>query len=87
MEKVKENLILSQLKLDVETFRYTLFFYKQHSYKQGQAKIGKKIKQKPGNILRLNFRYLKIICFLHPHNHPKIIGDTLKMCKKEVRLF
>ena len=38
-----------------------------------------KIKQKLSNTLRLNFRYLKIICFLHLHYHPKII-DILKKC-------
>ena len=34
-----------------------------------------KNKQKLSN--NLNFRYLKIICFLHPRYHPKIIGDNL----------
>ena len=32
--------------------------------------------------LRLIFRYLKIICFLHPRYHPKIIGDILKNVQK-----
>ena len=41
-----------------------------------------KIKQKLSNTLRLDFRYLQIIRFLHPRYHPKIIGDILKMCKK-----
>ena len=47
----------------------TASFYKQHFYEQLQAKIGKKIKQR----LWLKFRYLKIILFLHPGYHPKII--------------
>ena len=41
------------------------FFYKQHFYKQRLAEIGKKIKQKLSNTLRLNFCSLKIIRFLH----------------------
>ena len=57
-------------------------FYKQHFYKQRQAEIGKKIKHKLSNTLRLNFRYLKIIRFLHPRYHPKIIGDNLKIVQK-----
>ena len=32
----------------------------------------------------LTFCYLKIICFLHPRCHPKVIGDILKI---QVRLF
>ena len=56
----------------------TRLFYKQYFYKQRQAEIGKKNKQKLSNTLRLNFRYLKIICFLYKRYHPKIIGDTLK---------
>ena len=58
------------------------FFYKQHFYKQRQAEIGKKIKQKLSNTLRLNFCYLKIIRFLYPRYHPKIIGNTLKNVQK-----
>ena len=38
-----------------------------------------KIKQKLSNTLWLNFCYLKIIYFLHPCYHPKIIGDVLNM--------
>ena len=37
-----------------------------------------KIKQKLSNALRLNFCFLKIICFIHPSYHPKIAGDILK---------
>ena len=33
-----------------------------------------------GDTLRLNFCYLKIIHFLHPRYHSKIIGDILKKC-------
>ena len=39
-----------------------------------------KIKPKLFNILRLNF--LKIISFLHPRYHPKIIGHILKSVQK-----
>ena len=46
----------------------TCFFHKQH-----QAEIGEKIKQKPSNTLRLNFCYFKIIRFLRPCYHPKLI--------------
>ena len=49
---------------------YTLFFNKQHFYKQCQGEIGKKIKQMLSNTLRLNFFYLKIIVILHPRYHP-----------------
>ena len=65
-------------------FLYTLFLYKQYFYKQRQAEIGKKVKQKLGNTLRLNFRYLEIIRFLHPRYHQKIMRDILE---KHVRLF
>ena len=51
-------------------------------YKQRQARIGKTIKQKLTNALTLNFRYLKIIRFLHPCYHPKIIGDIFKNVQK-----
>ena len=32
--------------------------------------------------LRLNFRYLKIIHFLHPRYYPKIVGHILKNKQK-----
>ena len=41
------------------------FFYKQRQ----AGKIGRKIKQKLSNTLRLNFCYLKFIRFLHPRYH------------------
>ena len=65
----------------VNYLKYTLF-YKQHSYKQRQAEIGKKLKQKPSNALRLNFYFLKTIRFLHSRYCPKILGDILKKCAK-----
>ena len=38
--------------------------------------------------MRLNFCYLKIIRFLHPRYHPKIIGNIIKNApKKHVCLF
>ena len=58
------------------------FFYKQHFYKQRQAEINKKNKQKLSNTLRLNFPYLKIIRFLHSRYHPKIVEDILKNVQK-----
>ena len=57
-------------------------FYKQHFYKQRRVETGKKIKQKLSNTLRLNLSYLKIIRFLYPLYHPKIIGDIQKKCTK-----
>ena len=49
-------------------------FFKQHLYKLS-------------NTLRLNFRYVKIIRFLHPRYNPRILRDTLKNVQKQVRLF
>ena len=49
-------------------------FFKQHLYKLS-------------NMLRLNFRYVKIIRFLHPRYNPRILRDTLKNVQKHVRLF
>ena len=60
------------------------FLYKQHFYKQHQTEIGKKIKQRLSNTLRLNFCYLKIICFRHPRYHPKRIGHILKNIQKSL---
>ena len=45
-----------------------------------------KNKQKLSNTLMLNFRYLKIIGFLHPRYYPKKIWDILKNVQK-VRLL
>ena len=45
-----------------------------------------KIKQKLSNTLRLNFCYLKIMRFVHPGYHSKIIGD-IKNVQKQVPLF
>ena len=41
-----------------------------------------KNKQKLNNTLALNFRYLKIICFLHRSYHSTVIGDILKNVQK-----
>ena len=67
-----------------QVFEYAAyaFLYKQHFYKQHQAEIGKKIEQRLSNTLRLNFCYLKIICFLHPRYHPKTLGHILKHVQK-----
>ena len=67
------SVIIFPLHVDINAF----FLYKRHFWKQRQAEIGKKSKQKLSNTLRLNFCYLKIFRFLHPHHHPKII-DVLK---------
>ena len=32
--------------------------------------------------MRLNFRNLKIICFTHLRNRPKMVGDILKNVQK-----
>ena len=58
------------------------FFYKQQFYKQCQAEIDKKNKQKLRNTMRLNFLYLKIIRFLHPRYQAKIIEEILKNVQK-----
>ena len=42
---------------------------------------------KAKQILKLNFCYLKIICFLYPRYHPKIILDILKKYKKQTLQF
>ena len=66
----------------LKRFSLHAFFYKQHFYKQRQAKIGKKkIKQMLSNTLRAKFCYLKIIHILHPHYHLKIIKHILKIRK------
>ena len=40
-----------------------------------------------GNILRVNFSYLKIIHILHPLYHPKILGLILKNKQKSQFVF
>ena len=80
---------------DVINERVTRFFiYKQQFYRQRQAEIVKKIKQKLSNTLELNLClcYLKIFRFLHLCYHPKIIQDILKNVQKlstpvSVRLY
>ena len=66
----------------IPTRRIFRLFYKQYFYTQRQVEIEKKIKQKLSNTLRLNVWIFKIICFLHPHCHPKIKGDILKKSVK-----
>ena len=73
----KEHLDLQILNIE----QLHAVFNKQHFYKQRQAEIGKN-KQKLSITLRLNFRYQKIICFLHPCYHPKMLGDIVKNYKK-----
>ena len=75
------NQITIQNSLKCVISSYTLL-YKQQFYKQRQAEIDKKIKQKSRNPLTLNFCYLKIIHFLNPHYHQKIKGDILKNIQK-----
>ena len=43
-----------------------------------------KIKQKLSNTLTLSFGFLKIISFLHPSYHPKIVEDVLKIIQKSI---
>ena len=52
-----------------------------------RLKFAKKTKQNLSNNLRLNFSYLRIIGFLHPRYHPKIIGNILKNIQKQSLLF
>ena len=63
-------------------FNYTLFFCKQHFYKQHQAEIGQKNRQMLWNTPRLNICYLKIVHILYPCSHPKTIGHNLKKKNK-----
>ena len=51
----------------------THFFISNTFISNVRLKVAK-IKQNLSNTLRLNFCYLKMIFFLHPHYHPKIIG-------------
>ena len=73
-----QNKIIKSLTI----FFITHFFYKQHFYKPRLAEIGKKTKQMPSNILRLNFCYLKNIYVLHPRYQLNIIGHILKNKQK-----
>ena len=48
----------------------------------------KNVKQKLSNALSLHFRFLKIICFLHPRCHWQIIGDVkYTKCKMYVSSY
>ena len=58
------------------------FFISNIFISKTRLKLTKKTKQKLSNTLRLNFCYLKIIRFLHPGYHPKVIGDILKNVQK-----
>ena len=81
--QIEKALINDRLHVSkVFLFQLYVFLFKQHFYEQRQAKNQQKIKQKLSNTLRLNFRYLKIIRFLHLPYHPKIIGDILKTVQK-----
>ena len=46
-----------------KNYQTTRFFNKQHSYKQRQTEIGKKLSNNLSNALWLNFHYSKIIRF------------------------
>ena len=46
-----------------------------------------KLKQKLSNTLRLNFCYLKILCFVHQRYHPKMIGNVKKKSKYKCVCF
>ena len=72
-----------------QVFKYAAhaFLYKQHFYKKQQAEIGKINKQRLSNTLRLNFCYLRIICFFHACYHPKIIGHILKNVQKRKCIY
>ena len=61
--------------------KYRRCSYKQHFYKQHQAKLAK-TQAKAKLHLELNFWCLKIISFIHPHYPLKIKLPIQKMCKK-----
>ena len=63
-----------QLQPDISNTR---LFISNTFISNGQAEIGKKIKQKLSNTLRLNFCFFKMIYFLCASYHPKV-GHTLK---------
>ena len=42
---------------------------------------------KLSNTLRLDLCYLKIICYLNPRYHPKVIGNILKKVQKSKCVF
>ena len=65
---------------------HTRFFYKQQFYKQCQAEISKKQAKTNQHPEAENWK-LKIIRFLHPHYHLKIIGDVLKNVQKRSASF
>ena len=58
------------------------FFKKSNTFTSNASWNWRKIKQKLSNTLRQNFCYLKIILFVHPRYHSKIIGDIIKNCAK-----
>ena len=63
-----------------------LFFITYNFISKARLKLAKnqaKTKQHPG----ADFCYLKIIHFLYPRYHPRIIEDILKKYEKHVRLF
>ena len=81
--KTQQILVKAQVFFVKTEPQHTRFFYKQHFYKQHQAEIGKKNKQKLSSTLRLIFCYLKSIGFLHSRYHPNIIGDIIKYEQKK----
>ena len=77
MERFLERFVLQSISCsnaDMKVLQYTRFLYKQHFYEQRQVEISKKIKRDLSNTMRLNFCYLKIFRFLHPHYRPGCAG-------------
>ena len=63
--------------LDISLYNFlgsTHFFISSTFISNVRLKLAK-INQNLSDTLRLNFCYLKMIFFLNPHYHPKIIGD------------
>ena len=60
---------------------YTLFFISNTFINTVWLKLAKN-QTKAKHTQRLNFCFLKIICFLPPSYHPKIVGDILKNIQK-----
>ena len=62
----------------------TRFFCKKHFHKLSSTRLKlTKNQTKAKQNQRLNFCYLKIIPFIHPRYHTKIIGDILKNVQKQ----
>ena len=75
-----EILLAKIFSLEQKTNQIHAFFINITFISDNKVKLAKNQEAKVE--LRLNFCYLKIIHFLHPCYHPKLISDILKKCAK-----